>query len=811
MSSDLEENEVVSREEVLHGLPERLPVLPLRGTVAYPFTAIPLQIGQERSLRLVEEVAKGNRLLALVAQRRAEVEGAGPSDLYDMGTVARVLHVIKQPQGGLTVAIQGLERVRLLEFLSEEPYLIAKTEPVPEIEERTPEVEALRRNLATLFQQLVEISNYLPREVGEAATVLNDPRELAYLVASTVRGDVAFKQGVLDVDSVREKLKLLTDHVQQEIEITEIGESIRSRAEEQIGKSQREYILREQLRAIQRELGEENEQAREVNDIRKRIEEANLSTEAQQEAERELARLEQLPAISPEHGIILTYLDWLSSLPWNKTTGEKIDVAHSRQVLDTDHYDLDRIKERILEYLAVRKLKEDRAHEEPGQEGLMQEPILCFVGPPGVGKTSLGQSIAKAMGRKFIRISLGGIRDEAEIRGHRRTYVGALPGRIIQGIRRVGSADAVFMLDEVDKLQVGYQGDPAAALLEVLDPAQNNTFTDSYLGVPFDLSRVMFITTANNLDTIPGPLLDRMEVLELSGYTEEEKVHIARQYLIPKQLRAHALQSDEVALEEGALRGIVTEYTREAGVRSLERQIATVYRKIVRQLAEGAQAPITVTTETLHDFLGRPRFLSEVAERTDRPGIATGLAWTPTGGDIIFVEATMMQGRNNRLILTGMLGDVMRESAQTALSYVRSNATRLGIDPVLFEDKDIHIHVPAGAVPKDGPSAGVTMTTALASLVTGRLVRCEVAMTGEVTLRGKVLPVGGIKEKVLAAHRAGLKTIILPKRNEADLEEVPEELRREMRFVPVETIEEALKETLSNRLTAVQGPEQQAA
>lgn len=810
MTDNPDEVEEESREELLHNIPELLPVLPLRGTVAYPFAAIPLQIGQERSVRLMEAVAKGNRLVALVAQRRAEVEGAGPSDLYGMGTVARVLQLVKQPQGGLTVAIQGLERVKILEYIGEQPYLVAKTELRPEVEERTPEVEALRRNLLTLFQRVVELSNYLPNELSAAAANITDPREFAYLVASSVRGEVAFKQTLLEVDSIREKLQMLTDHLQREIEVMEISESIRARAQERISKSQREYILREQLRAIQRELGEEEVQSREVTEIRQRIQEAHLPQDARQEADRELARLAQLPAVSPEHGIILTYLDWLAGLPWSKTTGGKIDVQHAHQVLDEDHYDLEQIKERILEYLAVRKLKEERTGKEPGEEGTMREPILCLVGPPGVGKTSLGQSIARAMGRKFIRISLGGVRDEAEIRGHRRTYVGALPGRIIQAIRRVGTADPVFMLDEVDKLAVGYQGDPAAALLEVLDPAQNNSFTDSYLGVPFDLSRVMFVTTANNLDTIPSPLLDRMEVLELAGYTEEEKLRIARRYLVPKQLRAHGLAPNEVTFDDGALRAIIQEYTREAGVRSLERQVANVCRKTARQLAEGAEGPIGINAPSVHDYLGRPRFYAEVAERTDRPGVATGLAWTPTGGDIIFVEATMMQGRNNRLILTGMLGDVMRESAQTALSYVRSNATRLGIDPVIFEDKDLHIHVPAGAIPKDGPSAGVTMATALASLVTGRVVRHDVAMTGEVTLRGKVLPVGGIKEKVLAAHRAGLRTVILPKRNESDLEEVPEELRKEMRFVLVDTIDHLLKESLTSPLAEV-NPERLAA
>ncbi|MGE5618506.1 MAG: endopeptidase La [Sphingomonadaceae bacterium] len=805
MAESGQELEAESREELLRIIPEVLPIQPLRGTVAYPFAAIPLQISQERSVRLMEDVARGNRLVVLVAQRRAEVETAGPSELYGMGTVARVLQLVRHPQGGMTVAVQGLERALILEYTSEHPYLVGKIELRPEVEERTPEVEALRRNLLGLFQRMVALSNYLPSELSGAVATIEDPREFAYVVASNVRGEVALNQAILEVDSVREKLKMLTDHLEREIAVMEIGESIRAQAQERISRSQREYILREQLRAIQRELGEEEEGPdREIAQLRKRLDEAGLPPEARQEADRELSRLEQLPAVSPEHGIIVNYLDWLSSLPWNKVTGGKIDVPHARQVLDEDHYDLDQIKERILEYLAVRKLKEERMGETPGEEGLMREPILCFVGPPGVGKTSLGQSIARSMGRKFIRISLGGVRDEAEIRGHRRTYVGAMPGRIIQGIRRVGTADPVFMLDEVDKLAVGYQGDPAAALLEVLDPAQNYSFTDNFLGVPFDLSRVMFVTTANNLDTIPGPLLDRMEVLELAGYTEEEKLHIARRYLVPKQLRAHGLAPEEVSFDDEALRVVIRDYTREAGVRNLERQIATVCRKAARQLAEGARGPIRVTAESIHDFLGRPRFFAQVAERIDRPGVATGLAWTPTGGEIIFVEATMMQGRNNRLILTGMLGDVMRESAQAALSYVRSNAHSLGIDPVIFEDKDIHIHVPAGAIPKDGPSAGITMAVALASLVTGRAVRHDVAMTGEVTLRGKLLPVGGIKEKVLAARRAGIRTVLLPRRNEPALEEVPEELRNEMRFVLVDTIEQALAEALTPTATGAQ-------
>jgi ATP-dependent Lon protease len=593
-----------------------------------------------------------------------------------------------------------------------------------------------------------------------------------------------------------------------------------------MSKAQREYFLREQLRSIQQELGEGSEQP-EIAELRRRLEEAGLPDEARREADRELDRLATIPQASPEYGIIRTYLDWMASLPWNRLTGGEIDVPRARQVLDEDHYDLDKIKDRILEYLAVKKLRQERQaadqiDEEAGEvtasatpdgqtevgvpapnvrsetptDRVAREPILCFIGPPGVGKTSLGQSIARALGRKFIRMSLGGVRDEAEIRGHRRTYIGALPGRIIQGLKRAEARDAVYMLDEIDKVGADWRGDPSSALLEVLDPAQNHSFVDNYLGVAFDLSQVLFIATANNLDTIPGPLLDRMEVLQLSGYTEEEKLHIAQRYLVPKQVAAHGLRAEEISFADDGIRRIIRDYTREAGVRNLDREIATVCRKVARDVAEGRAEPVVVTPERVAAYLGRPRFFDEAAERTQRPGVATGLAWTPTGGDVLFVEATMMPSRDERLILTGMLGDVMRESAQAALSYVRSNAQSVGVDPRDLEGKTIHLHVPAGAVPKDGPSAGVTMVTALASLVSARPVRSEVAMTGEITLRGKVLPVGGIKEKVLAAHRAGLKTIILPRRNERDLEEVPPELRNELEFVLADEAEDVLRRAL---------------
>ncbi|HEX9015106.1 MAG TPA: endopeptidase La, partial [Chloroflexota bacterium] len=578
-------------------------------------------------------------------------------------------------------------------------------------------------------------------------------------------------------------------------EVLELGRKIQSEAQEQMTKAQREYYLREQLRAIQKQLGEESPEESEVRDLRQKVEEAGMPEEARKEADRELSRLEKVPSASPEHGVIRTYLDWLTTLPWNVSTGHAIDVPEARRILDEDHYDLEKIKDRILEYLAVRKLKEERAAED-SELSEMREPILCFVGPPGVGKTSLGHSIARAMGRKFIRQSLGGVRDEAEIRGHRRTYVGALPGRIIQAIRRAGSNDPVFMMDEIDKVGSDWRGDPSSALLEVLDPEQNRDFRDHYLDLPFDLSKVMFITTANTLETIPPPLRDRMEILQLPGYTEEEKLHIARKYLVPKQMKAHGLKEDEVQVEDDALRTVIEDFTREAGVRNLEREVASLFRKAAREIAEGATGTVVINPEKVRSYLGRPRHYAEVAEMVDRPGVVTGLVWTPVGGDIVFIEATAMPG-HKALKLTGQLGDVMRESAEAAYSYVRSRAQELGVPAEYFDKHDIHIHVPAGAVPKDGPSAGVTMATALASIITGRPVRHDVAMTGEITLRGKVLPIGGLKEKALAAHRAGIKTVILPKRNEDDLEDLPEQLRKEMEFVPVENVDEVLSRALA--------------
>jgi ATP-dependent Lon protease len=697
--------------------------------------------------------------------------------------------------------VQGLERIRLIDFIATEPYLIARLEPAPEQTDAGPELDGLRRAVVDLFRRLVQLSSELPDEMATAAENLLDARQVVYFVASLIRLDTPTRQAILEMDSVSDKLRRLVDVLQAEVATRELGRKITSDTEQRLSKTQRDFLLREQLRTIQKELGDEDGGDPEVAELRRRLAEAGLSEEARREAERELNRLASIPPGSPERGMIITYLDWMVSLPWSKLDGGTIDIRRAREVLDEDHFDLDKIKDRILEYLAVKKLRQERTPvvQPPPVTGdsPAREPILCFVGPPGVGKTSLGQSIARALGRKFVRMSLGGVRDEAEIRGHRRTYIGAMPGRIIQGLRRAETRDPVFMLDEIDKIGADWRGDPSSALLEVLDPAQNNSFVDNYLGVPFDLSQVLFITTGNTLDTIPAPLRDRMEILVLSGYTDEEKVGIALQYLIPKQRAAHGLTKEELTLDPQAIRMTVRRYTREAGVRNLDREIAAVARKVARRIAEGSAGPFHITPDNLAEYLGRPRFFDEVVERTSRPGVATGLAWTPTGGDVLFVEVTMMPSSEERLVLTGMLGDVMRESAQAAVSYVWSNAEAFDIDPKLFEGKTIHVHVPAGAIPKDGPSAGVTIVTALASYATRRPVRSDVAMTGEITLRGKVLPVGGIKEKVLAAHRAGIRTVILPQRNERDVDDVPADVRAELRFVFVEDADAVLRDALT--------------
>jgi ATP-dependent Lon protease len=779
-------------------IPDALPVLPLRDAVVFPLTAAPLVVAQPRSVRLVDDVMRSNRLLVLVAQRDAKVEPAKPEDLYRVGTVGVIHQFARVPDGGVRLMVQGVERIRLLDFVGTDPYLVARIEAVPDQTGPATEVDAHRRAVVDIFRRLVEASPELPDELASAVESVTDPRHVLYLVASMVPIGLAARQELLEMDPLTAKLRRLVDLLQRELAVRELGRKITTDTQERLSKTQRDFYLREQLRSIQRELGEDEGKDSQATELRRRIEEAHLPDEARREVERELGRLAGLSPASPEHGMVVTYLEWMASLPWSKLGGGAIDIHRARRVLDEDHFDLEKIKDRILEYLAVKKLRQERdAPPRVTGDSPAREPILCFVGPPGVGKTSLGQSIARALGRPFVRMSLGGVRDEAEIRGHRRTYIGALPGRIIQGLRRAETRDPVFMLDEIDKIGADWRGDPSSALLEVLDPAQNNTFVDNYVGMSFDLSQVLFIATANTLETIPGALRDRMEILVLSGYTDEEKNGIARDYLIPKQLAAHSLAPAELSFEPDAVRQIVRGYTREAGVRNLEREIAAVARKVARRLAEGQRASVRITVDNLTEYLGRPRFFDEVAERTTRPGVATGLAWTPAGGDVLFVEVTMMPSTEERLVLTGMLGDVMRESAQAAVSYVWSNAEALEIAPRLFEGKTIHVHVPAGAIPKDGPSAGVTIMTALASLATRRPVRNEVAMTGEITLRGKVLPVGGIKEKILAAHRAGIRSVILPRLNERDVEDVPEELRKQVRFIFVDDAEEVLRHALT--------------
>jgi ATP-dependent Lon protease len=790
-------------------LPDELPILPLRGVVVYPLTAVPLTVGQSRSIQLIDDAVLNKKIIGLVASKDPAIEEPAPDQCYTLGTAATVQRLLRLPDGTIRLLVLGLERIRITEYTATTPYLRAKVEPAPEPSESTVETEALRRNIGAMFGRLVELVPGLPDEIAAVALNIEDPRQLAYAIATYMRIDLKDAQEILELEDATSKLRKVTALLSKELEVLELGRKIQTEAHSEMEKVQREYFLREQLKAIQKELGERDEQQIEVEELRKKIEEAGMPEEAHKEAGRELDRLAKLPTAAAEYGVIRTYLDWLTSLPWSKTTPDNLDIPHARTVLDEDHYGLKDIKERILEYLAVRKLKTERAVRDTAEEKQQEEAelhdyirreregvILCFVGPPGVGKTSLGQSIARAMGRKFVRQSLGGVRDEAEIRGFRRTYIGSMPGRIIQALRRIETRNPIFMLDEVDKLTSDFRGDPSSALLEVLDPEQNREFRDHYIDVPFDLSQVIFICTANYLEAIPGPLRDRMEVIQLSGYTDQEKIAIAQGYLIPRQIKENGLHHDEVKFTDAALTQIIRDYTREAGVRGLEREIGRVCRKLATKIAEGSAAQVTIDTQDVTAYLGKPRFYGEIAERTQIPGVATGLAWTPVGGDIMFIEATQMPGGRG-FQLTGQLGDVMRESAQAAMSYVRSRADRFGVTAEFFAKHDIHLHVPAGAVPKDGPSAGVTMATALASLLTGRVVRNDLAMTGEITLRGQVLPVGGIKEKVLAAHRAGLKTVVLPNRNEKDLEDLPQEVRDTMRFILVEKVDQVFDAALT--------------
>ncbi|WP_442886286.1 endopeptidase La [Anaerolinea sp.] len=785
-------------------IPSNLPILPLRGLVVYPQIAVPLTIGQPRSIRLVDDVVIGEKLIGLVTSKNPELDNPGPEDLYSYGTVAVVHRMFRVPDGTIRLLVQGIHRFILKDFTQIEPYLRANIELAPETVEEGLEVEALARNARDQFKRIAELIPSFPRELVASIEAIEDPLLTVYTIANFQRMDLEDAEAILELNSVTEKLKKLTTILTREIEVLELGQKIQNEARSEIEKVQREYFLREQMKAIQRELGEMDEQAAEVEEFRQKIESAGMPEEAYKQARRELDRLSRLPTAAAEYGVIRTYLDWLVSLPWSKLTQDNLDIPHARKVLEADHYGLEDVKERILEFLAVRKLRLERqtgtAEETPPTDFIRKQRegvILCFVGPPGVGKTSLGQSIARALGRKFVRISLGGVRDEAEIRGHRRTYIGAMPGRIIQALRRVESRNPVFMLDEIDKLGTDFRGDPASALLEVLDPEQNNDFRDNYIEVGFDLSQVMFITTANQLETIPPPLLDRMEIISISGYTEGEKVEIAKQYLVPRQLKENGLKPDEARFSDEALRTIIRTYTREAGVRNLEREIGSVLRKIATRITEQKQVSPEITPEIVRELLGQPRYRTndEINIRTSQPGVAIGLAWTPVGGDILFVEATRMPGAKG-FIVTGSIGNVMQESARAALSLVRARAEKYQIPVDFFEKSDIHVHVPAGAQPKDGPSAGVTIATALVSLLTNRPVKSDIGMTGEITLRGQILPVGGIKEKVLAAHRAGLKTVILPKLNQPDLEKLPEEVKKSMQFVLVDEIDEVLETAL---------------
>lgn len=785
-----------SHPQPKNDIPSELPILPLRNTVAFPFSMMPLSVGIPRSVNLVNDALKGDRLIGLVGMKYPEIEEPLPGQTYEVGTIAKVEHVTRSGDNSLQVIVQGIERFRIDYWMADKPYLKAHIAMAPDKIEKDLELDALQRSLRELAQQVVALSPKFPKEVGDYLSQVKDPRYLVYLVASGTGLEVLKAQQILEIDSLKEKYRLLIGHLTREKEVLTIGKKIESEAREEMSKAQREYYLRQQLRAIQKELGESEPGQSEIDEYRLKIEDAALPEEALKEAERELKRLGGMSPQAAEYSVIKTYLDWLIDLPWSKASEDQSDIGRARAVLDEDHYGLEDVKQRLIEYLAVRKLIQERG--KPGETKKAAESsgamgvILSFAGPPGVGKTSLGQSIARALGRKFTRMSLGGMRDEAEIRGHRRTYIGAMPGRIIQALKRAGTRNPVFMLDEVDKIGVDWRGDPSSALLEVLDPAQNKAFRDHYLDVDFDLSDVIFITTANQLETIPAPLRDRMEIIQLDGYTEYEKLKIAQRHLVPRQLKAHALEDEEITFTAEALRKIVQDYTREAGVRNLERQIGAVCRKSVVKIAAQEWSHVMITPELVREYLKKEKFESELSENIEIPGIATGLAVTAVGGDILFIEATRMNGRG-KLTLTGQLGDVMRESAQIAHSYVRSKAAELGVDPNRFEKTDVHLHVPAGAVPKDGPSAGVAMAMAMASLYSGRPVRGDVGMTGEVTLRGRVLPVGGIKQKILAAHRAGLTTVILPKRNEKDLEDLPDEVRNTLIFVTIDRIDEALK------------------
>ena len=770
-------------------IPDTLPVLPVRDIVVFPYMILPLFVGREMSIKAIEYSLSTNRMVFLLTQKDLNVENPAPEDLFSIGTVALVMRMLKLPDGRVKILVQGLSKAKALKYDQTDPFFKAAIEKITD-QKTGPlsiEDEALVRNVKGQLEKVVSLGKSILPDIMGVVENIEEPGRLADLVASNIGLKTEQSQEILEIIDPVQRLKRVTEILSRETELLTVQQKIQSEARGEIDKTQREYFLREQLKAIQKELGDIDERAEEIKEFKKKIEDAKMPEKVLKEAEKQLKRLEKMHPDSAEAGTVRTYLDWLVEIPWSKSTTDNLDIKAAEKVLNDDHYDLEKVKERILEYLSVRKLKEK-----------MKGPILCFIGPPGVGKTSLGKSIARSLGREFVRMSLGGVRDEAEIRGHRRTYVGALPGRIIQGIKTAGTINPVFMLDEIDKIGTDYRGDPSSALLEVLDPEQNNTFADHYLAVPFDLSKVMFITTGNLVDTIPGPLRDRMEIIYLSGYTTEEKLGIAKNYLIPKQLEEHGISDKVLKLTDSGLFNLISQYTREAGVRNLEREIAHLCRKVAKKIAEGRDKPFVMTAKNIHRYLGVPKFLPEEEIEKDEVGVSTGLAWTESGGDIIYVEATTMKGKGH-LTLTGQLGDIMKESAQAALSYVRSKAAFLGINEDLFSKIDLHIHVPAGAIPKDGPSAGITMATAIASALTGKPVSKNVAMTGEVTLRGRVLPIGGLKEKTLAAKRMGIKKVIVPERNRKDLEDIPKYIKKDMEFVFAETMDDVLKVALKKR------------
>jgi len=768
----------LEKEEIR--IPSRIPVLPLRDAVAFPHILNPMAITLPRNIKLVDDALNSDKIIGLVLQK-GEEEFPSPENLYRVGTAGVIFRMFRLPDGSLRILVKGLERFRIKEFVSNDPYYVAEIEILKEIVKKDLELEALAKDIVKVYQELVNLSPYLPEELSAVVMNIEDPARLADFIATNTKMETEQRQEILETLDVKERLKKILAILTKELDVLKLGEELRNKIKNEMEKAQREYLLREQLKAIKKELGEEDEREAEFKELSERIEKAGMPDEVKKVALKELDRMRMMPPQAAEYTVIRTYLDWLIELPWSKETEDNLDIKRAKRILDADHYDLQDVKERILEFLAVRKLKKDS-----------KGPILCFVGPPGVGKTSLGRSIARALGRKFIRISLGGVKDEAEIRGHRRTYVGALPGRIIQSIRRAGSKNPVFMLDEVDKIGMDFRGDPASALLEVLDPEQNNTFMDHYLDVPFDLSRVMFITTANVTHTIPPALLDRMEVISIPGYTVDDKLKIAIKYLLPRQIKENGLSRKDLEITDDAIVHIITRYTREAGVRNLEREIGKIARKVAKRITMGDKGPFCVDVDDIEKYLGPIRYPKEKRLERPRIGVATGLAWTPFGGDILFVEATKMKGKRN-LILTGQLGDVMQESAQAGLSYIRSNAKKFGIDPNFFDKYDIHIHIPEGAIPKDGPSAGITMCVAMVSVLSEKPVRTDIAMTGEITLRGEVLPVGGIKEKVLAAKMAGIGHVILPEENRKDVKMIPARQRKGMKFHYVENVDQALK------------------